>query len=511
MSAQSGEPLNEALQLLKDGRAAEAADLLKDFLWRVPGNGTAYALLGVALSSLGEHESALQALEQGHYLEPGDAGILFNYGVVLEAAGRPVEARLRFSAALKVDPGYSRAWQRMAQIDVGHGISPSLPEQLLPRTPLPTAPSVPCETVGTPPDLTGLAEPSTGGERQNRWVREGPGRSSGARPEMPPVPGSPGVETPVPPGPVETAGPAAAGELAGSQPSAEFPGSQPSAEFPGVAFQFRQPQPPPRTAGSLFAMTWSRPPGRIAITIVVILLGMLIGLPFTGLFQRPEPPPPDPLVAAGLTRGKLEGATVSDMDLTGVDLSGESLRGLRAIRTSLMDANLSGARLQDALLRDADLSGARMQKCDLARADLSDSRLGKASLEDSWLRSAVLRRAQARGVNLTRSYLSGAELDGADLREARLQAADLRGAGLRGARLDWADLSNTRLEGAVLSGASLRGVVLRNARFDNRTKWPAGFSPKAAGAVWVAPPAPSPKPAAGKQPAKPVATQPGPP
>jgi len=64
-----------------------------------------------------------------------------------------------------------------------------------------------------------------------------------------------------------------------------------------------------------------------------------------------------------------------------------------------------------------------------------------------------------------------ADLGHANLSEADLYEADLSGAYLRDASLFGADLSKANLRGAHLTGANLRG-----AKWDDSTRWPAGFS-----------------------------------
>lgn len=88
------------------------------------------------------------------------------------------------------------------------------------------------------------------------------------------------------------------------------------------------------------------------------------------------------------------------------------------------------------------------------------------------------------------AYLSGANLTGTDL-----SGADLTGAGLSGSDLTGANLSEANLTGAVLWGANLTDAnlmiapfmlaILTGARYDNTTKWPKEFNPKARRAINV--------------------------
>ena len=80
-----------------------------------------------------------------------------------------------------------------------------------------------------------------------------------------------------------------------------------------------------------------------------------------------------------------------------------------------------------------------------------------------------------RGVNLSAADMSGRDLIGADL-----TGANLSGAVLRGAQLDRANLRGTNLNNADLTNALLIG-----AEYDVNTRWPEGFNPDEAGAVFV--------------------------
>ncbi len=105
-------------------------------------------------------------------------------------------------------------------------------------------------------------------------------------------------------------------------------------------------------------------------------------------------------------------------------------------------------------------------------------------LKSKWTRgkvdAAIASGADLNGANLNGANLSGAKLNGANLHDADLSAADLSGANLRGA-----NLSDANLSGANLSGAKLRWANLHGATYNADTKWPEGFDPVAAGAVWV--------------------------
>ncbi len=116
---------------------------------------------------------------------------------------------------------------------------------------------------------------------------------------------------------------------------------------------------------------------------------------------------------------------------------------------------------------DADLSG----------ADLSDLELELASLKGADLRKAILINTEFPRANL----------DHADLRgTTRTRGANLIGATLNFARLGGADLSQAVLWSEDPDDLSTkRGTIpdfLKNATYNDATRWPKGFDPKQYGA-----------------------------
>jgi hypothetical protein len=128
--------------------------------------------------------------------------------------------------------------------------------------------------------------------------------------------------------------------------------------------------------------------------------------------------------------------------------------------------------LQGADLRHADLSGAVLYRTNLRRARLNGACLDRAQLSETDLRDADLSDASLRG----------ADLRGAKLAIVGLMKVDLRDADLREARIVDSDL-----DGADLTGAKLEGIYLGKEQvyptwYNKKTRWPAGFDPKAHGA-----------------------------
>ena len=153
----------------------------------------------------------------------------------------------------------------------------------------------------------------------------------------------------------------------------------------------------------------------------------------------------------------LAGKPAKDIDFTRADLT----------NADLIDADLTRANLRNAILTYADLRGADLTDANLRGADLNNTYLNNAVLKDAKLRGAKLIDADLTDANLT-----DANLTRADLRGAILIGADLRGADLTDAKLQYADLTN-----AILTNANLEGAYLTGIKYNDRTLWPARFTP----------------------------------
>ena len=173
--------------------------------------------------------------------------------------------------------------------------------------------------------------------------------------------------------------------------------------------------------------------------------------------ERPD------LDLAQLTGANLEHADLTEATLTRADLTGAHLAGATLTEADLAEATLTEAHLEGATLTEAHLTAANLRKADLRDANLTEATL--------------VYGANFTEAILTRADLTGAHLEGATLTKAILFEATLTGAILVGANLTGADLTGTDLTEATLFEANLTDAV-----YDSRTKWPAGFDPKAGGA-----------------------------
>jgi tetratricopeptide (TPR) repeat protein len=108
--------LEQILDALREAAPDKLTLQLRERLWSESANGFGYAALGVALAEVGETAAALQAFDRAHFLQPENPQVLYHYGLALLAAGRKADARLRFNAALKLNPAYEDARRELAAL-----------------------------------------------------------------------------------------------------------------------------------------------------------------------------------------------------------------------------------------------------------------------------------------------------------------------------------------------------------------------------------------------------------
>jgi uncharacterized protein YjbI with pentapeptide repeats len=174
-------------------------------------------------------------------------------------------------------------------------------------------------------------------------------------------------------------------------------------------------------------------------------------------------------------------------------MSGANLEDVYLENEFLVEAHLAGVDLKRAHLAGAHLEWARLGEASLAGVDLKEAflvaaHLGGADLVRADLRGASLVGANLAGAELMGANLAGAHLEWAYLVGANLEAANLSGASLMGAELMWArlarvDLAEADLAEADLSWAHLAWARLRDAEYDEHTRWPESFDPSLVRAI----------------------------
>jgi uncharacterized protein YjbI with pentapeptide repeats len=388
--------LESAWQALSEGAADEAVAWVQEHLRREPTDAVAHATLGMALCQMGETRSALEAMERAHYIDPRDPRILFNYALVLEASGRPEEARIRYYSALRLRPGYRRALDRLAGIG---GVGSQIATDAGPQS--------------DEPFYTDELAMDAGGARPRTepagFTAALPGHWAGFRRLSALGYGGAGRTRAT----ARRSAVAAAVVLALAACTALFAASG----------SMRRDH----TAGAAMGST-AAPAAGGSLEGARLAGSSFPGMNFDGANLR----------RANLERGNLRGASFVRADLRQARLAqavflGADLRQARLDAANLLGANLWKADMQGALAPNAYLKAAKLAYANLSAVDLRGSNLSHADLSHATLREADLSAASLQNVDLT----------GADLRDAKLNGTDLRFSHLHNAQFEGATYSTT--------------------------------------------------------------------
>ena len=146
--------------------------------------------------------------------------------------------------------------------------------------------------------------------------------------------------------------------------------------------------------------------------------------------------------------------------MTEEDFGGRNLEGTK----------FHWVRMNEATFKDGLISGATFTQCDLSNSDLRGAKLGD-------------------NTTFTQVLMNDANLEGLDLMGADFDKVNLRGANLQGTK-NFGKVSKTTFDGADLRGADLSSiptplveVTFDKAIYDEKTRFPEGVDPTAAGAI----------------------------
>jgi uncharacterized protein YjbI with pentapeptide repeats len=191
----------------------------------------------------------------------------------------------------------------------------------------------------------------------------------------------------------------------------------------------------------------------------------------------------------------LIGATLCDLDLSGIeldnanmngaclsrtDLSGNNLESSRFNKAELIKVKLDNANLKRTRFKNADLThaqainaclyGADMEKAEAVSANFEGADFSEANLCD-----AVLSASNFQHTKFYRTKLYNAIVQHADFTEADLSYADFMGASLIEANFSGANLNGTNFYRADLRSANFSNANLEDANFENATLGNANF------------------------------------
>ncbi|MCX5636304.1 MAG: tetratricopeptide repeat protein, partial [Planctomycetota bacterium] len=108
--------LAEAIRLRRDGKLAQAIDMLKAGLIQRPENAEVMTELGYVLTSAEKLDEAISVLSRAIELDPNNARLHCNLGVARSLSGDPLGAIESYRRAIGIKPTYTRALYNLGVI-----------------------------------------------------------------------------------------------------------------------------------------------------------------------------------------------------------------------------------------------------------------------------------------------------------------------------------------------------------------------------------------------------------
>jgi hypothetical protein len=160
-------------------------------------------------------------------------------------------------------------------------------------------------------------------------------------------------------------------------------------------------------------------------------------------------------------------------DFEGQDLSGEDFS-----KKNLDDANFA-----DAVLTDAKFNNCSLKNCNFQGAVLNNTNFSYADMTGSDFRNSTCNAFFSNTI-LNKVDLSGVDLNGSNTCEMKFREAKLQGTkGFN--QIYGSDFYLADLRGADLSTVTLHfRTNFRKAKYDQVTRWPNDFDPKALGMIY---------------------------
>ena len=109
------QPRELGAELRRQGRFAEAIEVLQRALERVPGDAQMLSELAHAWRLRGDLAAARAAVSRALEIAPGLAGAWFNLGAVQIEQGETARGIESYRRALEIDPGFAEAWSNLGE------------------------------------------------------------------------------------------------------------------------------------------------------------------------------------------------------------------------------------------------------------------------------------------------------------------------------------------------------------------------------------------------------------
>lgn len=191
------------------------------------------------------------------------------------------------------------------------------------------------------------------------------------------------------------------------------------------------------------------------------------------------------LSGANLDQVNLRGVNLGGVDFSGINLGEIDLYGVYFVGADLSGVNFGGSDLSGAKFSEANLDGANLWGVNFSGVDLSRINLSRTDLTGANLSKANLSGAYLYSANLWMANLSKANLSKANLRKANLSGASLCRVDLNGTDLIQANLVETNFYGANLTGCRIYGISVWNPQLEGATQTDLIITPQAEPTITV--------------------------
>jgi tetratricopeptide (TPR) repeat protein len=128
----------QGLELLKQGKAQEAEQVLRQVTTTDALSFEGNFYLGVALAQQGRYQEAVAPLSTAVNIDPNHAGAHYNLGLALQHAGDTHRAMGEYEAALAIKPDYAKASQTLQSLK-SQQAAPARPQPVMPQPGAPGA------------------------------------------------------------------------------------------------------------------------------------------------------------------------------------------------------------------------------------------------------------------------------------------------------------------------------------------------------------------------------------
>lgn len=181
----------------------------------------------------------------------------------------------------------------------------------------------------------------------------------------------------------------------------------------------------------------------------------------------------------------MQGATLGNLNLDGVDFSGSVFKNANLEKTSLAQsilvgvsfelANLTGVQFDDAQIENTSFYRAILRNASFFDAKIASSVFSSSDLTAMTLSYAQIKNSSLNTVNLSGAQLSEIQLINCEVKNSRFIGADLTKANLSGSNFSNSDFENAQMSQVNLQGTNLTSANLKSANLTNAITKEASF------------------------------------